>query len=545
MTEIGIGPEKRGGKQIDTYQKNRQLLMFNLELTAYCDVLKLQQELVHARQSGSGRTDYLLITEHRSVYTIGTNGHEENLHAGKQEIDLIRVSRGGDITWHGPGQLVLYPILGLDKLRLGVRDYVFRLEEVMLATVRALGVEARRNPRNAGIWTDNAKLGSIGIAVKRGITMHGLALNLNPDLTPFQRIHPCGMKGIKMTSVEEELKKNNNGKDPLVTDLMERARLLLVENFATVFGMEDRYSNEVLFPGLSVSSVKEQLNRKQLWHKPAWLRRPLPEGKRYQRVRDLISREKLHTVCQDAACPNMWECFSRGTATFLLLGPRCTRSCRFCNIATGPVLPVDPDEPARISAAVVPLKLSYLVLTSVTRDDLEDGGAEQFVATMQSIRNRGNPETKMELLIPDFQGKQSSLETVLNARPDVLSHNIETVPSLYAELRPQGEYERSLEIFRISRRISSIPVKSGLMLGLGETYPELERTMEDLLDAGCSILTLGQYLQPAPARLPVQRYYTPEEFRDLELYARELGFKEVAAAPLIRSSYKAELLVSE
>ena len=274
--------------------------------------------------------------------------------------------------------------------------------------------------------------------------------------------------------------------------------------------------------------------------KPDWLKRRLPTGETFNQVRDLIEAGRLHTVCQEARCPNIWECYSHRTATFLIMGERCTRNCRFCSVASGPPGPLDPQEPARVAEAVERMGLKYVVVTSVTRDDLPDGGAGHFAATIHEIRRRV-PGAEIEVLIPDFQGDPAALETVLRARPDVLNHNIETVPRLYSRVRPQADYRRSLGLLRRAGEIApGTPTKSGLMLGLGERPEEIRQTLQDLRAAGCRILTLGQYLQPSPEHLPVEAYVPPDDFENWRRDALEMGFSEVASAPFVRSSYHAK-----
>ncbi len=273
--------------------------------------------------------------------------------------------------------------------------------------------------------------------------------------------------------------------------------------------------------------------------KPPWLKRRLPTDSSFQEVRGLIEKGRLHTVCQEAKCPNIWECYAHQTATFLIMGSRCTRNCRFCSVTPGPPEPLDPQEPARVAEAAARMGLRYAVVTSVTRDDLPDGGAAHFAATIRELR-RLIPGTRVEVLIPDFQGDGSALLTVLAARPDVLNHNIESVPRLYPQVRPQADYLRSLALLKHARAFDSgIATKSGLMLGLGEETPEVRRTLQDLRAADCRILTLGQYLQPSPEHLPVIRYVTPAEFEDWRTSALQMGFAEVASGPFVRSSYHA------
>jgi lipoic acid synthetase len=272
---------------------------------------------------------------------------------------------------------------------------------------------------------------------------------------------------------------------------------------------------------------------------PRWLKVRAPGGPGYLRVRGLLRRAGLHTVCEEAACPNIGECFEAGTATFLILGDICTRACRFCAIAGGRPLPVDPGEPLRVAETVRLLGLRHVVVTSVTRDDLPDGGAGVFAETIAAIR-RLSPTTGIEVLIPDLQGNWSALDAIMAAEPDILNHNLETVPRLYRSVRPQAAYERSLELLqRAKANAPQRATKSGLMVGLGEEPEELRTAMADLRSVGCDILTLGQYLRPSARHLPVARFYPPAEFEGLAAAARAMGFRRVEAAPLVRSSYRA------
>ncbi len=283
--------------------------------------------------------------------------------------------------------------------------------------------------------------------------------------------------------------------------------------------------------------IEEQktAGRKRL---PAWLRNGRSREESSREIARLMGRLRLRTVCRSAACPNQRECWNSGTATFLILGPVCTRKCGFCNIGNGTPSPPENDEPARVADAVGQMRLSYAVITSVTRDDLPDGGAGAFAATIRAIRDR-TPECRVEVLVPDFRGSASALELVLEARPDVLNHNIETVPSLYASVRPQAVYQRSLELIRRAKE-RGFTTKSGLMLGLGERHEEVLGAMRDLREAGCDILTLGQYLQPNRNALRVESYYPPEAFERLGQEGDALGFLRTLAGPLVRSSYHAE-----
>jgi lipoic acid synthetase len=273
--------------------------------------------------------------------------------------------------------------------------------------------------------------------------------------------------------------------------------------------------------------------------RPAWIKIRAPLGERYTRLKALMRGQGLHTVCEEARCPNVGECWERGTATFMILGDVCTRACGFCAVKTGlPSAPPDPREPSRVAEAVEQMGLSHAVVTSVNRDDQPDGGAASFAAVIREIRAR-SPRCAVEVLIPDFKGDRRSLEIVLGARPDVLNHNVETVPRLYRTVRPGASFERSLELLQRSKA-AGLVTKSGIMLGLGETWDEVLETVGAIRGSGTDLLTLGQYLRPSPRHLPVKRFYTPDEFERLGEIARALGFQHVASAPLVRSSYHAE-----
>ncbi len=276
--------------------------------------------------------------------------------------------------------------------------------------------------------------------------------------------------------------------------------------------------------------------------KPKWLRRSLPSGPEYEKIRQLLKKRELTTVCQEAQCPNQFECYSKGTATFMILGDRCTRNCGFCAVGYKPQELPDEKEPARVAEAVVLLGLRYAVITSVTRDDMADGGASFFAETIRAVRSL-SPKTLVEVLIPDLMGEWDSLQTILDVSPDVLNHNIETVQRLYPRVRPQAIYGRSLELLRqVKKRNPEMVTKTGIMLGLGEKEKELGQAWNDLQKAGCNILTMGQYLQPSSVHLPVERFVPSEEFERLGEQALLCGFSGVASGPFVRSSYQAEKL---
>ena len=292
---------------------------------------------------------------------------------------------------------------------------------------------------------------------------------------------------------------------------------------------------------LIVGKDRESLETQRM-RKPGWLKVKLPHTKEFKRVKRILSSCSLHSVCQEARCPNMTECFHAGTATFLILGDVCTRSCAYCNIGHGIPRPMDTGEPERLADAVMKLGLRYVVITSVTRDDLADGGAELFARCVELVRT-GNPDCTIEVLIPDFRGSTDALDRLIEARPDVINHNMEVVRSLFNEVRPQGNYDISLKLLRqLADRHASIISKSGFMIGLGETMDQILGLLADLSSVECGRVTIGQYQQPTRTHWPVHKYYHPDEFEELKARAGEMGLRSVEAGPLVRSSYHAALM---
>lgn len=293
-----------------------------------------------------------------------------------------------------------------------------------------------------------------------------------------------------------------------------------------------------------MTEKQKHINDDKITRFPPWLRKRLPAGGKGETVRAALKELRLATVCSSAHCPNMCECFAQGTATFMILGDLCTRGCKFCAVRSKTPLPPDPEEPRRAAEAAARLNLSYVVVTSVTRDDLPDGGAEHFRRVIKEItRLSGAP---VEVLTPDFGGRRECVEIVLSARPAVFNHNIETVPRMYSAARPEADYQRSLNVLRMASEIApDIPVKSGMMVGLGEKEPEVLDVMRDLYRSGCRLLTIGQYLRPSPEHLPVDRFVTPEEFERYSSEGGKIGFDAVFAGPFVRSSYRAGELMSD
>ncbi len=486
---------------------------------------RLQEKLAAARARGE-IPDTLLLLEHPPVITVGRGGGEEDILApapslSRMGIRVVPTDRGGRATYHGPGQLVVYPIVRLAPEDL--HAHIWRLEEATIRTLRAYGLAADRLTGHPGVWVNSRKIAAVGVAFSDSVTRHGLALNVAPQMAHFGLLIPCGIADRGVTSMEQEL-----GWAPPLAEVADQ----FIRAFAEVFGYEVA---EEVPAGSSLASGDEL---------PPWLwgRMSAEMEAVAGRMERLLADLSLHTVCQEARCPNLVECFGRGTATFLILGDICTRGCRFCAVQRGQPQPPDPEEPERVAEAAARLGLRHVVVTSVTRDDLPDGGAGQFRATVWAIRRR-LPEATVEVLIPDFGGSTAALEMVLETEPDVLNHNVETVPRLYPSIRPQARYHRSLGILAWAKTYAPhIATKSGLMLGLGEQPAEVIQVLYDLRRAGCDLVTLGQYLQPTEGQLPVVRYVLPEEFAEYRERARAMGFRGVASGPLVRSSHRADAL---
>lgn len=453
--------------------------------------------------------DRLVLVEHPSVVTIGKSGTTSDLLITEEAfrgrgVEVCSSERGGKVTYHGPGQMVAYPIIELREQDL--HKYVRTLLESVASLLREYGLNPLFREGEPGLWVGGGKIASIGVSVKKWISYHGIALNVNLDLAPFGWIVPCGKSAEKITSMEKEL-----GRPIDVAAVKAR----FIEIFRDSFGyVETRHDS-----------------------RPDWLRISVPEPAALGSMEKMLSGLRLETVCQSANCPNMGECFGRGTATFMILGRECTRRCRFCAVSKGEPAPPDPEEPERVARAARKLGLKYVVVTSVTRDDLADGGAGQFVRTIDRLRAEV-PGVAIEVLVPDFQGNVEALGMIFQARPEQFNHNVETVPRLYQSIRPQADYGRSLEVLHKAADFG-LHVKSGLMLGLGEQDEEVRQTLLDIKNNGCEYLTLGQYLAPSGDHAPVVRYLAPDEFDEWARQARVMGFRHVAAGPLVRSSYRA------
>ena len=535
----------------------------------YREALALQQGLFE-----QGREQHLLLLEHPHVFTYGrTADLATNLLCDPAAVgaELVPVKRGGDITYHGPGQLVGYPIVDVAD-SLGSVAHVRAVEQLVIDTLRELGLaDVGRLAEYPGVWVepDGAnprKICAIGVRLAHGRTMHGFGLNVSTDMT-YMREHivPCGIGDKPVTSLAEEgvdvtLQQVVDVVARLAADrwaggAMERQDVVwrerpedlsafsrgagagapvrtaadhgVTEEPVRLLGrMEGRLAAAGVSEGLSIAT-----------RKPDWLRPKVNHGTEVLAVKRTVRDLGLTTVCEEAGCPNLSECWSDGTATFMVLGERCTRACGFCLVDTR--RPLDPaaDEPDRVAEAVVRMGLSHAVLTMVARDDLADGGMAHVAACIEAIRAR-SPHTRVETLVSDAKGDDASLDLLFAARPDVMNHNLETVARLQRAVRPSAGYARSLSVLARSAA-AGLVTKSGLVVGMGETDDEIVGALADLAGVGVRIVTIGQYLRPTTNHLPVARWIPPETFEEYARIGRELGLDHVEASPLTRSSYHA------
>lgn len=527
----------------------------------YKDALALQRALF------ASQGQYLLLLEHTATYTLGVRASETNFLTPVAElraagVDVVKADRGGDVTYHGPGQLTGYPILSLPPKRgtgSGMVDtvaYVHAVEQLIIDTCTDLGlVNVGRVARCTGVWVDPdsanpRKIAAIGVKLTRGRSMHGFALNVDAAcLAGFNHIVPCGIADKGVTSLAAE------GIDVsmhmVVDAVVKRAAELWgpagisradanwrvtpddLAPFSKGAGPGSKAVSRLERAGVDTSTSVSISERK-----PEWLRVKANMGPEYMKLKKTVAELNLVTVCEEAGCPNIFDCWNDGTATFMILGERCTRACGFCLVDTRLPLAPDPLEPANVAEAVQRMNLQHAVITMVARDDLADGGASAVAATVEAIHDQ-NPGCRVEVLISDHKGEHASLATLFASQPEVLNHNLETVLRLQRAVRPSASYARSLSVLA-QGKAAGLPMKSGIMVGLGESLDEVHQAMRDLRNVGVDILTVGQYLRPTSTHLPTARWWTPEEFDDLRAYGQSLGFAHVEASPLTRSSFHAK-----
>ncbi len=540
----------------------------------YTEAWDLQQAL------HTGTDNHLLLLEHPPVYTMGRSGRQANVGSVLPDsgAEVLRVNRGGDVTFHGPGQVVGYPILdAVGRRGGGMADtaaHVASIQNYLIEVLSELGVAAGTIARYPGVWVDvdgpdPRKIAAIGVRLTRGRSMHGFALNVDVDLNWFSPIVPCGITEFGVTSLAAEGVAVTT--EEVVGLLAGRASALQpqisrpLEFAGEVFrhGPEDLSAfSRGLGPGTPVgpdqnrapaaqreNGVPVRLGRRLAeagvdpdadigWRKPPWMRVKLETGDNYRRLKKTSRELSLTTVCEEAGCPNIFECWNEGTATFMLLGERCTRACGFCLVDTRKPQAVDEGEPRRVAEAVRDLGIDFAVLTMVARDDLADGGADIVGRTVGEIR-RLTPEVGVEVLISDLAGSAESLRVVVESQPDILNHNIETVARLQRAVRPSASYARSLTVLARGAAAGMV-TKSGLIVGMGETFDEVVAALADLAAVGVRIVTIGQYLRPTSHHLPVARWWEPAEFAHLKrIGEQQLGIEHVESSPLTRSSHHA------
>ena len=504
--------------------------------------------------------DYVLLFEHPATYTKGIRTLDEHFLVAPALLDAVVVNadRGGDVTYHAPGQVVAWAIVTVADDPSAGKSHVARLEDAVIATVRSLDPDGRlgvvdRLEGYPGVWCDVEgephKIAAVGVRTernRRGLrrTLHGVALNVDIDLSGFAAIVPCGIADKPVASLQSRglLVSALEVEERLGQELSDRlggpGGVAYVDRSAATTSSERPLLRRLRKAGVDPDSGVDLHARK-----PEWLRLEAHMGSRYQALRTLTRDLRLVTVCEEAGCPNIFECWDSGTATFMVNGERCTRACGFCLIDTRKPQPLDPSEPDRVAEAVVRLGLRHAVVTCVARDDLADGGAGAIAATVRAIRAR-SPETQVEVLISDLKGDPAALAVIIETRPDVLNHNVETVPRLQRAVRPSAGYLRSLTV--LSRSVAAgLTTKSGLMVGLGESAEEVHEVLADLAAVGVSIATIGQYLRPSEAHLPVARWWEPSEFVELARRGREAGLAHVQSSPLTRSSYHAREALSD
>lgn len=526
---------------------------------AYSEALALQESIFH-----NGSDNRLLLLEHPHVFTYGPSADlARNLKCDPTQVgaEFVAVNRGGDITYHGPGQLVGYPLLTLPPKLAdseGPADsvaYVHSVEQMIIDSLRELGLQdVGTMSKYPGVWVnpngDNPrKICAIGVRVSRRRTMHGFALNVSTDLE-YMRNHivPCGISEYAVTSMHEE------GIDASIKDVAE----VVSRHAAKLWGNSQLERQDVAWkeslsdlsafsrgegPGQPVRMMG-RLARAGVEggvdisaRKPDWIRPRVHHGAEVLALKKTLRDASLVTVCEEAGCPNLSECWSSGTATFMVLGERCTRACGFCLIDTQKPLDADHHEPKRVADAVRKMGLSYAVLTMVARDDLVDGGMEHVAQCVRAIRAH-DASISVETLISDVRGTDA-LQILIDERPDVLNHNIETVPRLQRAVRPSAGYARSLSVLARSKR-AGLVTKSGLIVGMGETDDEVVGTLADLAAVGVDIVTIGQYLRPTTHHLPVARWVEPHVFEMYKEVGEAFGIGHVESSPLTRSSYHAK-----
>ena len=523
----------------------------------YSEALILQKGLKESVAGEHNPYDYLLLLEHNNVITIGRTGDTNNLLLDSEElekkgIEFFETDRGGDVTFHGKGQLIGYPIMRLQDPK-KVIPFVRSLEQTIIKTLGSFDIDAFSKEDDTGVWTSEGKIASIGVKVSKWTTYHGFALNIFDKLEGFDFINPCGNQEEKIASV------HTFNTEISFDDVVNK----ITETFTAEFGYEDVGIQMSQFTPTQLKKHKkheiDEMLDKGVFQKnnnlvpitikgllpneperPEWMKVKANLGKDYRDLKNLISEKKLNTVCEEASCPNIYECWSMGTATFMIMGDTCTRACGFCDVNTGKPNDLDELEPLRVAESVLTMGLTHAVITSVNRDDLQDGGSNFFAQTINEVK-RLNPSTSVEVLIPDFKGDKDAIDNIIEASPEVLNHNLETVPRLQREIRTAASYGRSLSLLQYAKESAFLgKTKTGLIVGMGEEFEEVIAVLEDLSQINVDIVTIGQYLRPTAKHRPIHRYVDKEEFIKYKSIGESFGIPHIESGPLVRSSYHAK-----
>ena len=523
----------------------------------YSEAYDLQLGLHRSVSQEDSKDDYLLLLEHNNVITSGRSSKENNLLVSKDQlhelgIEYFETDRGGDITYHGDGQLIGYPIIRLSDPK-KVIPFVRNLENVIIDSLRKFKIDSFTKEDDTGVWTAKGKIASVGIKVSKWTTYHGFSLNIFDSLDGYQLINPCGNQSEQIASIHQ-----------FNLDIsFEEVASEISDNFAKVFGYTNTDRQFSQFTPRQLKRTKEfnidqmvkdgvfKINQNKIPvtvrgvlpsepKRPEWMKVKANLGSDYVSLKNLLSEKKLNTVCEEASCPNIYECWSMGTATFMIMGDVCTRACGFCDVKTGRPGELDLGEPHRVAESVQAMNLTHAVITSVNRDDLEDGGSMFFADTIRAVKDK-NSHCDVEVLVPDFKGLRSAIQNIIDASPEVFNHNLETVPRLQREIRTAASYGRSLSLLEYVKKQGFMgKTKTGLIVGMGETKEEVISVLKDLSKIEVDIVTIGQYLRPTAKHRPIDRYATIEEFEDYKIIGESYGIPHVESGPLVRSSYHAK-----
>ena len=523
----------------------------------YKEAIDLQKGLHSSVSSEKSNHDYLLLLEHNNVITIGRSGDKNNLLVtedtlNKNNIEFYETDRGGDITFHGDGQLIGYPIIRLDDPK-KVIPFVRKIEKVIIDTLSTFSISAFSKHDDTGVWTKEGKIASIGIKVSKWTTFHGFSLNITDNTKGYDFINPCGNSEERIVAIQNY---DNSISFKEVTDIISKKfsetfeYKKVDEQFSQFtprqlkkkkeFDIDQLVEKGVFNSSKNAIPVSFKSSIKNEPERPEWMKVKANLGKDYLSLKSLIKEKRLNTVCEEASCPNIYECWSMGTATFMIMGETCTRACGFCDVNTGKPTDLDMDEPYRVAESVKIMELTHAVITSVNRDDLQDGGSNFFAKTIDEVKLM-NPQTSVEVLIPDFKGDRGAIENIINANPEVLNHNLETVPRLQREIRTAASYGRSLSLLQYAKDSHFLgKTKTGLIVGMGEKFEEVVAVLKDLSQIDIDIVTIGQYLRPTQRHRPIHRYAPKEEFEEYKIIGQELGIPHIESGPLVRSSYHAK-----